>query len=447
MKRTRLILGVLVSLVQWQAACAEFDRADVAATCSVSGQFLAHAPRPGMPSRFAPISAQKPELQPALLVIACERVKQALNRKLGAVDAWEGQIHLHPRPARSRDEAGCIVVDRPLTRLVYRADVPDCLDQERLTLLIVQAVLLEMANRGAVTHSAEIPPWLVRGLTEELLAASSAELILPGMEHRTEFGMNLSRTIAEGLRQDPLARAQQTLRTVAPLTFEQLSWPGETVQSEQGAAAFRSSAQLFVNRLLALPDGPPRLRGMISALPKRLNWQFAFLQAFEPHFKTQLDVEKWWALQVVQFTGRDMMQTYTLDESCRKLIGTLRTPIEVRGMANDLPQQREATLQEVIRDWSALAQQQFLQRKITELDLLRLRVAQGAVAAVDEYRAVLSDYVEAGASGSFVLPFRRSPAAQPSRAALDAIRRLDILDARLVELRLQSEHLDSTQIP
>jgi len=34
------------------------------------------------------------------------------------------------------------------------------------------------------------------------------------------------------------------------------------------------------------------------------NWQFAFLQAFSATFQQPLDVEKWWSLQLLHFTGR-----------------------------------------------------------------------------------------------------------------------------------------------
>ena len=93
------------------------------------------------------------------------------------------------------------------------------------------------------------------------------------------------------------------------MTFEELSWP--TAANSTGAAGefYGDSAQLFVDELLSLPDGRACLRAMVAELP-RYNWQFAFLHAFGAYFQRPLDVEKWWALQVVQFTGHDLGQTW-----------------------------------------------------------------------------------------------------------------------------------------
>ncbi|HNM37089.1 MAG TPA: hypothetical protein PKI33_08500, partial [Anaerolineales bacterium] len=82
-----------------------------------------------------------------------------------------------------------------------------------------------------------------------------------------------------------------------------------------------------------------------------LNWQMAFLRGFKPHFARQLDVEKWWSLQMEFLTGRDERGLWTLAESWNKLDQLLRVPIQVRRQKQDLPTLAEASLTSVIAEW------------------------------------------------------------------------------------------------
>ena len=51
---------------------------------------------------------------------------------------------------------------------------------------IVQTLLLEVANRQARERSAEIPLWLAEGLTQHLLAAAEADLVLEPQARRND---------------------------------------------------------------------------------------------------------------------------------------------------------------------------------------------------------------------------------------------------------------------
>jgi hypothetical protein len=293
-------------------------------------------------------------------------------------------------------------------------------------------LLLEMANRNADAHSAEIPPWLTEGLVQELLATDGMEFILPPPKS-IENGLTLSRMSVNERRKDPLEHALATLRSRPPLTFEQLSWPGEEQFYGDTGDIYRSSAQLFVDQLLQLKDGPACLRATLDELPRRYNWQFAFLSGFQLYFPRQLDVEKWWALQLVQFTGRDLMQTWTPEESWKKLDEALHARVEVRQNPDQLPLRTAVTLQTIIREWDALRQSQVLQRRLQDLNAVRLRVAQDLVSLVDDYRDVLGVYLKERNLNGPIIPFKDSRVS--NGYANEAIRQLNALDARRAALR------------
>ena len=46
---------------------------------------------------------------------------------------------------------------------------------------IVSSLLLELSNRQADTHPAEVPVWLTEGLTQQLMAAATVDLIQRGL--------------------------------------------------------------------------------------------------------------------------------------------------------------------------------------------------------------------------------------------------------------------------
>ena len=416
-------------------------------TSSRSGQFTVIARTP--PAAVLPPALTKDSrliaLDPRLLTVSCERIKQSLYQVLGAGDSWRGKITLYLRPARTADDATTLVAERFPGGWMYRLELPDVMEQGRYVRTIVDVLLLEMANRGAGSRSAEIPAWLAEGVAQEVLARDGVQFLLhpPGA---TENGLNINRVTldltdgrlpsAVARKLNPLAEVQQTLRVHAPLTFDQLSWPTAELLSGEAGETYRCSAQLFVNQLLVLRNGPACLCAMLDDLPRRLNWQLAFLNGFRDHFRSALDVEKWWALQVVHFSGRDLMQTWTPEESWKKLDQILRTQVEVRSSRQELPLRTEVTLQKIIREWDLLRQSQQLMKQLHELNLLRSRVAQDLVQLVDDYRAVLGAYLEKrGVTPGHMIPGRNSAGPLMDRLAEDTIRQLDELDARRETLR------------
>ena len=152
-------------------------------TRSISGQFIVYAsPQISKLAHLASVATDTNfvRLEPALLAVSAERIKDSLWRRLDIKPGtpWRGQIYLVVHPARSLDEEVNIISKRLAGGWDYRVELPDVLARTRFTRALTGVLLLELANRGAQSHSAEIPPWLAEGFATKLLAAGSPEFIL-----------------------------------------------------------------------------------------------------------------------------------------------------------------------------------------------------------------------------------------------------------------------------
>lgn len=438
MKRIAAIALVLACRA---AAVAQSPFGGIAPVESSSGQFLAYAaPSATLPFQLAVLRANTNYiyLEPTLLAISCERIKQALWNRLGMSSPWRGRVYLRLHPARSTNEVVTIVSDRFSDGWSYWVELPDLLPRDRFVQAIIQVLLREYANRGNRGRAAAIPAWLAVGLTRELPASSQIELVLSPPTWRVH-GLTISPQVVSRRWSNPLKQAKQDFDARRPLTFEQLSWPAPGQWSGQSGELYGSSAQLFVHQLLLLRNGAACLRAMLDELPRFYNWQLAFLKAFHSYFQTPLEVEKWWALQVVHFTGRDLTQTWTPDESARKLDDLIHPRVDVRTRKDQLPLHAKVSLQAVLRDLDTAQQRQLLHAKIRELDMLRVRVAPDWIPIVDDYRRVLQTYLDKLHPGISINLFgRRTALPAPRAATIAAIRQLDALDARRAALRAAS---------
>ncbi|HWW01625.1 MAG TPA: hypothetical protein VNZ64_18145 [Candidatus Acidoferrum sp.] len=378
------------------------------------------------------------QLNPILLPVSCDRIKQSLCRQLGADTSWRGRIYVGLQPAESTDDPITIASERFRDGWQYFVALPSVVERSRYVHAMVQVLLLEMANRGATDRSAELPPWLSEGFSRQLLASTNGELdvILPNPQVAAS-GLRVAWTTVSARRANPLEEAHKWLSAASPLTFQELSWPTPDQLSGEAGAVYGSSAQLFVSELLRLPDGPGCLRAMLADLPRRYNWQLSFLQAFQSRFQRPLDVEKWWALQVLHFTGRELTQTWPPDESWQKLDEVVRSAVQVHVGTNDLPLQAEVKLQTIIRQWDSSRQTQTLQEKIRELDALRLRVAPEVAPLTAQYRQVLATYLQIRDRGGSVFGLGKKAAHR--RAAEEVLLQLDALDAQRASQRPEAK--------
>jgi hypothetical protein len=431
-KRATLILYFAAGL---GAAAAQGFSGGIFPYQSSSGQFVVFASAPaGLPLSLRGLASNTNfiSLQPTLLAVSCERIHQKLWDQLGVAGPWEGKIQLNLYQARSADEPVAIVAERSSGGWTYRVGLPDVLPRDRFLGAIVEVVLSELANRRAGARAAEIPAWLLEGLCGEVRAGSEAELFLPPPTMNVR-GLSISPQIISAQWSNPAEQARDEFRSRPPLTFEQLSWP-DGLGTAADRTFFSRSSLLFVDALLRLNGGPASLRNMLEKLPRYYNWQIPFLQAFHSTFQTPLEVEKWWALQVVYFTGRGLFDRWTPLESLAKLDETLRLQSEFRSDKQDLPLHTNVSLQSVIREWDLRPQAVTLQRKVTELELMRLRVDPAMTGLVDDYQDALRTYLQ---RRGLVAPLtsRRLGAAIPDRTAQETVARLNALDLRRDGLR------------
>jgi len=400
---------------------------------SVSGQFIVTA------DRTAPLTAPLPiatnadfvRLDPALLAVSAERIKQALWRELGInlATPWRGKIFLALHPAQSLDEDITIISEHFADGWDYRVALPDVLSRTRFLRAMTSAVLLELANRGAGVRSAEMPAWLTDGLSQQLLATGSVEIVLSS-PIKTVNGLLESRIVATQRGIDPLAGARRVLRDHPALTFEQLSWPTGAQVSGDDDGVYRASAQLFVNELLKLKRGPAHLRAMLQMLPRYYNWQTAFQDAFRADFARPLDVEKWWALQVVNFMAHSPGPTWTPAVSREKLDQILSVAVDFRTASNALPAHAEVSLQAVVRNFDSARQTAIFQTKLRDLELAQFRLVRPLAVLAAGYCAAIADYLGEGHKARSSFHFGRQSTTPSKASARDTLQKLDALDAR-----------------
>lgn len=417
---------------------------------SASGQFIAY----GAPDRNSPLAGSLAAdenflpLQPALLVVACERIKRELAALLNDRTAWQGKIFLVAHPARAVDEPLTLASERVAGGWQYRLALPDPIERTRLLRALVQVLLRERAGRAARDHAPDVPAWLAEGLAEHLLQTRGAELLPPAP--RWQVGaLTLTPLNVTRRWRDPLENARRVLHEQPPLTLEELSWPAPEQLEGPDAARFRANAQVFVAELLRLPEGGARLNAMLDHLAACYNWQTAFFRAFGPWFERPIDVEKWWALQVTHYTGRDLSRAWSLPVSWARLDEALQVPAQIRRRRDELPETTTVPLAAVIRDWDYARQEPALRERQRALELLRLRVAQELVGLVDEYRRLLALYLERRARLGMDAPGLTRPSLDVRLLIRDTLQRLGELESKRARLRPkpESETAASTNAP
>jgi len=413
---------------------------------SASGQFVVTGPAQFSPLVLLPGVAANTNLvrlEPAVLSVSAERIKDALRRQLGIEPnaPWQGKIFLVLYPAQSLDEAVTITSQPFLNGWNYRVQLPDVLPQVRFLRALTGVLLLELANRNAAAaRTAEIPAWLTDGLAQQLSAGDLPEIILsaPG---KLINGLPQNRLVITQRGLDPLADARRVLRDHAALTFDQLSWPTDAQVTGADDGVYGASAQLFVSDLLGLKDGPAHLRAMLAALSGCYNWQTAFQSAFRENFPRPLDVEKWWALQVVSFVAHGPGPRWTAAVSREKLDEILSVPVEVWTASNTLPARTDVSLQAVIRNFEPSRQTAILQIKLRDLELAQLRMAPPLALVTDEYRLAVAGYL--GENRNVRQPLWSKHPLPQKTSARATLKKLDELDVqrRTIELSIKSDVL------
>lgn len=394
---------------------------------SRSGQFIVRTlPGPGLAaSPLGPTNTGWVHLDSAVLVVSCERLKQALLQALGLRDEWQGRVLVVLHPGQQAE--GPLSFDCALFRdgWAYELHLPERVGRSQLITRLVELLLLEVANRRARAGCVELPPWLVEGLAAHLEATSLATLTL-----EPESRLALARRYP-----DPLRRAREILRTQPLLSFDELSWPPDPQASVEQRETYRSCAHLFVYQLLRLKRGRQCLQQFLAVLPEHLNWQTAFLRSFQPYFSRLLDVDKWWTLQAVSVMGRNLVSTWSPEEAWRQVEATLRPPAREWTRTNALPRLTRVRLQTVISQWEFPRQLAVLVPTLNRLKALRPRVGPDLARLLGEYIQTLEDYLAQRNRPRGPDRLRNPLPPNPRLAAAQTVERLDELDLQRARLR------------
>jgi len=215
----RIVL-IALALVFANRGDAQSFSADPLSTRSVSGQFTASASKSMVPSRFA--SNDSISTDPGLLVISCERIKQSLYRKLDCKTSWQGRIQLHVHSARFAGEQPTILIENGLRGWAFRVELPDSIQEAGFVRTIVEALLMEIANRNANSHPAEVPMWLAEGLSQELIVFESATFSVPSELDRVN-GLDVFRLDVSARRTNAVELAKDVLRNQSPMTLKRMN--------------------------------------------------------------------------------------------------------------------------------------------------------------------------------------------------------------------------------
>ncbi len=393
---------------------------DELATTSQSGQFIVVGPRvPGLspPREYQPGTAPR-TLTPQTLAIACERIKAETLRTLAIPDVWRSagaRIHVAIDP-RQRPETAVPIQAAPFENTwKYQVTVPSALSEERLTRAIVQAVVLDLANRPGNQRAAEPPLWLTEGLTRSVLQ-SSVEGTLPTPETRTSM---------EVRRQGTLATVRDQFSRTEPPSFHELSQPNLDAMNEREWLRFGAGAHLCLHELRRLPDGERRLRDWILRMQSHWNWQTGFLEAFDPLFRSLLDTEKWWAITLANFTGRDAAQAWPADFTLRKLDEALQPVGLLPGTGT---RARRIPLEEIVTEWDFQRQLPILRQLLQQLHAIRINAPVPLRPLALRYIDAIDSYLEERSRFGYPSATRGQPPLRPKLLVRELVERLRILE-------------------
>ena len=398
---------------------------------SRSGQFMAYGPiSPKRRGGILDANANTILVGPDHVVVSAERVRHAMLARLGIPFQPGSRVKLRLEPAISFNAAVRVVTERHLNGFSYLLTLPSEIEPDKFIRALVQVTLLDLANQKPQLRDTEIPLWLTVGLTQVLMAQPDLVLVLGQPEQGGEE-MSTEEVIRNVRRHDTLSGVRARLRGRRSFDFSEIAMPAPAHLRGENWRDFQACAHLLVDRLLAVPAGAARLRNMIRQLPDNLNWQTGFLKVYGDLFADMLGVEKWWAVTIVQLTGLNQYQNWTLREAVEKLEDLLLLPAEVRLNAADSPLEAEVTLQQAIRGWDFAVQKQTLGKKVNQLLIARVKMPRQLLPFVNEYGRILQSYV---ATRQRIESFRpRRGQVRPKVAPVidEAVQQLDSVDLRL----------------
>ena len=173
------------------------------------------------------------------------------------------------------------------------------------------------------------------------------------------------------------------------------------------------------------------MQALLAELPAHLNWQTAFFKAFHDDFKRPLDVEKWWALRVVNFAARAPGPRWNTEVSRRRFEDLMSVPVEYRNGPDALPMHAEISLQAALRSFSGAQRDTVLRIKVRDFALTELRLAPPFGELADGYRTALADFLGEQKRLAPSVPWdRHAPLVVYNATLAETLKKLDALDRR-----------------
>jgi hypothetical protein len=238
-----------------------------------------------------------------------ERVKRDWLNELGMPDNWRDPIvlvvaeHDSSRPAAAPSPLE-IYQNEIHLKYQLRRELGQ-LNEAAFVNDVVHALCAEFANRDQpVTKSrayvpAPIPPWLADGLTQEILGHN--DLLL--------------------------AAAQRSLGAGRPQTASEILRATSTPDDEAMRELFEANAWLFAESLIALHDGPHKLRRLLLELGAQKSATNAFWTVYRTDFSQTAALEKWWAIQLTSRAAAQVAQNFTATQTAQRLDEILPTKL------------------------------------------------------------------------------------------------------------------------
>ena len=365
-------------------------------------------------------------LNPQLAAVSAERIKGAVLRILKKKDQWRGQIHIYLASPRKWKGATEI---RPIPfkdGWRYGVIVPEEIEWQRFVRTVTGAVLLELVNRGDAQSFIEPPLWLTEGISELLEVDPGRALVLES--DRTYTSSNS--------RSDLSKEARMLLKGQPVMDWTELSTAdASTLKDENDYSRFKGSAVLLTDLLLVQPGGQEKMGKFVDSLGSVLNWQTAFLKAFQADYRSLLDVEKWWAVTdaanaINGSTGlwpRDIIMAH-LSEIFTETVGPKEADRAGAG-------RRSMTLSQLIVGWDFTSQREVLDRKMNQLRQLLSHSDRNLAPLVEDAYRVLNQYLEDRANAGKDPEKRSELEARGNLLAQSAARRLNAISQKITTFR------------
>ncbi|MBM3877565.1 MAG: hypothetical protein FJ386_12755 [Verrucomicrobia bacterium] len=405
---------------------------------SRSRQFVVTGVRPGVVVSM-PDGTRAPtnlvRLEPAVVAVNCERVKEVLLRELHLTDQWRGRIRVSLLPEAPPTRPIAVNREWYSEGWQFRVLAPHYAEPAEVSRAITGALALELANRlNPSQRAGEVPLWVVEGLAAHLrttgglhfLDGTSAPVAGAG---RFSVVDNPRAVISmTGRFPEPYREAREVLRAAAPMSFKDLSLPRPEHLTGAALQTFRSSSHVFVSELLKQPEGPARFVAFLQALPSFLNAQLAFEHAWQQQFKSALDIEKWWSVVHASVLSRDEHRRWTHSASLQRLDELLLAHVEARAAAGALPERRAIKLQLFLGQAQFSRERGAIANLVVQLTSLQSQAPHDLARLIADYRAAFTSYLQKRERAGQLFDIAGKPAPSHKVVIQETIKQLDVLD-------------------